>query len=1092
MNICDVWFFRSPISMAVAWFVLLTCGRSVLAAEEPEAEQQLSAEQIEFFEQKIRPVLVKHCYQCHSADAKKVQGGLLLDSRAATRKGGDSGPAVVPRQVAASLLIDALRQENFEMPPQGKLPDAVVADFVKWVKMGAPDPRAGEVAAPSAIDFAAARENWPFRPVVSPPLPAVKQADWPQGTIDYFTLAKMESAGVSPVDPAGKQELIRRATYDLIGLPPQPAEVADFLEDTSPAAFAKVVDRLLSSQHYGERWGRYWLDVARYAEDQAHTFAVKPNTNGFRYRDWVISAFNSDMAYDRFVKLQIAGDLLGPVADQSYDHLVALGFFGLGAQYYKNSDAAKAAADELDDRVDTLTRAFLGLTVSCARCHDHKFDPIPTQDYYSLAGIFKSSKLHNAPLCDPAEVATYNTGQQEVKNRDGAVKKYLAAQKTIAAEAKREDVARYIKAVWQLRVAQQSGQPVKIGGVAKKAGLPAFLLKRWVEFLDPKNKGKVPAFDSWFALLPAAAEEGTDEVPAAVAEVALQLENYLQRLLDQRDGKQPPPTTDPQVQVKHMPGSPRFASDVITKARPAVKINIDIRGAKELYLVVTDAGNGKSCDHADWLDPQLIGPDGTTRLTDLKWKSAQTGFGKIQIDKSVGGVPLKVGGKNYPHGIGTHAPSVIVYDLPPGYERFQVTGGLDHSGSDQGACGANASIQFRVYTEAPADTRLGGAELLTAVFGDKGLFAIPDKQLAAHLPEESRSELKKLRDQLAAARQAAPAMYPIAHTIAEGKIEDMKVFARGNPANQRELAPRRFLRVLAGDDRPLFTQGSGRRELADAIASPENPLTPRLMVNRIWQHHFGRGIVATPSNFGKLGEAPTHPELLDYLADRFLKSGWSIRSIHREIMLSATYRASTQAAKANANIDADNRWLWRMNRRRLDVEAWRDALLDVSGRLDRAMGGASTNLADAGNVRRTVYAKISRHELDSLLRLFDFPDANITSSKRSQTTVPQQQLFVLNSPFMIEQAKSFAARLHREEPTTDRARIQRAFALAFGRAPSALEMELGLAYLAAADDAAADSSAADEAAANGEQNKMTRWERYTQILLGGNEFMYLD
>ena len=1078
MNICDLLFSRCTVRRTVVWLVLLISGRSVTAQED---EKRLPPEQIEFFEQKIRPVLVKHCYQCHSAAAKKVQGGLLLDSRAATLKGGDSGPAVVPEQIEESLLIAALRQESFEMPPKGKLPAAVVADFVKWVKMGAPDPRAGEVAAPSAIDFAAARQNWPFRPVVSPPLPPVKRADWPQSVVDYFTLAKMESAGVSPVAAAGKQELIRRATYDLTGLPPKPAEVAAFLGDTSPAAFAKVVDRLLSSQHYGERWGRYWLDVARYAEDQAHTFAVKPNTNGFRYRDWVISAFNSDMPYDRFVKLQIAGDLLGPVADQSYDHLVALGFFGLGAQYYKNSDAAKAAADELDDRVDTLTRAFLGLTVSCARCHDHKFDPIPTQDYYSLAGIFKSSKLHNAPLCDPAEIATYNTGQQEVKNRDGAVKKYVAAQKTVAAEAKREDVARYIKAVWQLRVAQRSGQPVKVGEVARKAGLPAFLLKRWVEFLDPKNKGKVPAFDSWFALLPAAAE-ATDEIPAAVSDVALRLENHLQRLLDQRDGKQPPPTTGPQVQVKHMPGSPRFASDVITKAKPAVKINIDIRGAKELYLVVTDAGNGQSCDHADWLDPQLIGPDGATKLTDLKWKSAQTGFGKIQIDKSVGGVPLKVGGKNYPHGIGTHAPSVIVYDLPPGYERFQVTGGLDHSGSDQGACGANASIQFRVYTEAPADTRLGGAELLTAVFGDKGLFAIPDKQLAAHLPEESRSELKKLRDQLAAARKAAPAMYPIAHTIAEGKIEDMKVFARGNPANQRELAPRRFLKVLAGDDPPLFTQGSGRRELADAIASPENPLTARLMVNRIWQHHFGRGIVATPSNFGKLGEAPTHPELLDYLADRFLKSGWSVRTIHREIMLSATYRASTQAHGANTNIDADNRWLWRMNRRRLDVEAWRGALLGVSGRLDRTMGGASTNLADAGNVRRTIYAKISRHELDSLLRLFDFPDANITSSKRSQTTVPQQQLFVLNSPFMIEQAKSFAARLHREEPATDRARIQHAFALAFGRAPSALEMELGLAYLAGSDGAGSD----------GEQNKMTRWERYTQILLGGNEFMYLD
>ena len=358
---------------------------------------------LEFFEKKIRPVLVEHCYQCHSAQAqanKKLRGGLLLDSRQGGIKGGDSGPAIVPGKAKDSLLLKALKHEGeVRMPPKGKLPDAVLADFARWIDMGAADPRNGKTEpAKSGSNLAEGRRFWSFQPLKHAPLPKVKDAAWPKTSIDHFILAKLEEKHLRPVPPADKRTLLRRAHFDLIGLPPSPEEVAAFLEDHSPSAFARVIDRLLASPQYGERWGRYWLDVARYAEDQAHTFAVQPNTSAWRYRDWVIAAINEDMPYDRFVRLQIAADLIETEEASRMKHVPALGFFGLGAQYYKNSDAAKVTADELDDRVDTLTRGFLGLTVSCARCHDHKFDPVPQQDYYSLAGIFQSCRIANITL----------------------------------------------------------------------------------------------------------------------------------------------------------------------------------------------------------------------------------------------------------------------------------------------------------------------------------------------------------------------------------------------------------------------------------------------------------------------------------------------------------------------------------------------------------------------------------------------------------------------------------------------------------------------------------------------------------------------
>jgi hypothetical protein len=1035
-------------------------------------------EQLRFFEAKIHPILIEHCYECHSAKAllsNTLKGNLQVDTRSGIRAVGDSGTAVVPGKPDESLIISSLRHENLEMPPKGKLPDHVIADFVKWVEMGAPDSREGKAVEQSQIDYEKAGKHWSFRPIEKHERPRVRQPDWCLNEIDYFTLSKMEQHHLQPVRPAAKRELIRRATLDLIGLPPSAEQVEEFLNDESVNAFEKVIARLLESEHYGERWGRYWLDVARYSEDQAHTFSVRENSNGFRYRDWVISAFNADMPYDQFVKLQIAGDLLNAESKDSYDHLVALGLFGLGAQYYKNSDAAKAAADELDDRVDTLTRGFLGLTVSCARCHDHKFDPIPTQDYYSIAGVFRSSKLHNAPLCTPDEVQAYDQGQQRIKKAETAVAEFLAIEKSTAAESKVGEIARYMEAVWLYQVAKAEGPPPKLSVLAQDRGLNETLLQRWIQFLAPKQKGKVVALDAWFALSSELTHE-TNAVPSHVSEVVKNFQERVQSRLNDQNGVAIANLVAG-AETDHEIGRPRFVTPVVTKARPTAAIDVEILGAKQLFLVVSDAGNGKSCDHADWIEPKLVGKQGELNLTDLKWVSLEGTEGRI--NKNHEGKPIRVGGKKYSNGIGVHAPTVIAYDLPDGYDRFKAIGGLDNSGSDQaGGCGDQASIQFSIYTEKPLEIAIITQDpLLDMILGKEGPLIVSDTDIEIFLSVEKQIQWKALRADVEQAKANAPAMYAVAHSYAEAKAADMKVFVRGNPANEREIAPRRFLRILAGEDRPLFQDGSGRRELAGAIASADNPLTARVMVNRIWQHHFGRGIVGTSSDFGTQGEPPTHPELLDYLAARFIESGWSIKSLHSEIMRSATYRLSTSIDAQNAEIDGDNRFLWQMSRRRLDVEAWRDALLDVSGRLDRQIGGPSTNLKDANNARRTVYAKISRHELDSLLRLFDFPDANITSAIRSETTVPQQQLFVLNSPFMIEQAKAFSARLHEESPANDESRIRRAFMLAYARPPSDLEVELGLAYLGGEQDS---------------QNQLSLWQSYAQILLGANEFMYID
>jgi len=1041
--------------------------------------QAADAAGLEHFEAKIRPVLVKHCYACHSAAAQsqnKLKGGLFLDTRKGTLAGGDSGPAVTPGKVDESLIIGALTHDDFEMPPAGKLPQTVIDDFKKWVERGAPDPRTGGPAPDKqSIDFAAAGQFWSFQPPQQVKPPATKDNAWPRTDIDRFVLARLEKEGLRPAAQASRRVLLRRATFDLIGLPPEPQQMQQFLEDKSPQAFAKAVDRLLNSPHYGERWGRHWLDVARYAEDQAHTFSVKKRDYAHEYRDWVIAALNNDMPYDRFVKLQLAGDLMDEEDAPPRQRLAGLGILGLGAIYYKNSDKAKALADELDDRIDTVTRGFLGLTVSCARCHDHKYDPIPTEDYYSLAGIFHNTRMVDKPLASQAVVDTYRQAQQVLKTRENELKDYRTQRKSELAEQQRNNVAQYMTAVWSYRQHKATDGKYDLGKHAAQLKLNRRWLDRWNKYLDPKNKKteKVESLQTWRKLQPDTkkpAGKPSAELlltaPPEVASAAAEFQKHLEFCLDQRDGE-----------LSVAKGRALYTSGKVDRQRPLVDIRVDLKGGSQLFLVVTDAGDGDNTDWADWLEPKFTGPAGEKSLLDLNWKSATTSHHKVHKNLNSAGKPLRVNGKSYERGIGTHSLSVIVYDVPAGYTHFVAKGGLDGSGV--------GSVEFRVYNIAPSDIKpqdnspaqKAQTELIKTVFAENGLFGLSDKELAESLTQQQTADVNRLTAAVETARKLSPPQPPMAHVVQDTGQQNLKVYLRGNPARQGDVAPRRFLRILAGEDRQPYQQGSGRLALANDIASADNPLTARVIVNRVWQHHFGRGLVGTASNFGNLGDRPTHPQLLDWLTLQFLESGWSLKKLHRQIMLSKVYQLSSELDPAAMKKDPENRLRWRMSRRRLEVEAWRDSLLAVSGSLDTTMGGPTAKLDDTNNRRRTVYGAISRHDLDGLLRLFDFPDANVTSAARTQTTVPQQQLFVLNSDFFIKQAKALAARVQKEAGDDQQAQIQRAYQLLYCRNADSSELALAKSFLAQEKQPG---------------DRLTKWEQYAQALLGANEFLYID
>jgi hypothetical protein len=917
---------------------------TALVAAAPLPAQTVTAPQLEFFEKHIRPVLAEHCFKCHGP--KKQMSGLRLDSRAALLQGGDGGPAVVPGEPEKSALIKAVRHlGQVQMPPKGKLPAQAVADLAAWVKMGAPWPSDQPAAHAEKADTW--RKHWAFQSVKVPPLPKVRDRSWPVTSVDRFVLAALEAKGLTPSAPADRRTLIRRATFDLLGLPPTPEEVADFEAESAAkpqAAWEKLIDRLLASPHYGERWGRYWLDIARYADTKGYVFfddATYPWA--WTYRDYVIRAFNEDRPYDRFILEQLAADRLPLGGDNR--PLAALGFLTVGARLMNNQH------DILDDRIDVVTRGLLGLTVACARCHDHKYDPIPTKDYYSLYGVFASCVEPDVPpvVQEPPQTREYVAFDRELQARHRKLLDFRKAQHAALVDGARRRAADYLSAAHALRD-QPNTQDFML--LADGADLNPTMILRWKTYLERTRKAHHPVFALWHAFADLPEKDFAPRAGALTAEWARR--------------EDPARPVNPLVLKAFADKPPSSMAEV----------------ARRYGALFAEA--------------------------EKAWQEARK----------------------------TSRTSPVALSSPAQEQVRRVLYGPDTA----------ADV---------APWELNDLEL----FPDRG----------------SQGKLQELRRALQQWRAGGPGAPPRAMTL-----EDLpapvrpRVFLRGNPNNLGAAVPRQFVGVLAGDKRRPFTDGSGRLELARAIANRDNPLTARVLVNRVWLHHFGQGLVSTPSDFGLRSEPPSHPELLDHLATAFVDGGWSIKKLHRLILLSRVYQQKSDDRAACRVVDPENLLLWRMNRRRLDFEALRDALLAVAGRLDRTIGGPSVrNIEAVGSTRRTLYGFIDRLNVPGLYRTFDFPSPDATSAQRDITTVAPQALFLMNNPFVLDAAANVLRRPEIAAEMEIGARIARLYRLLYGRAPKAAELALAREYLGAAPAAVA-------------------WQRYVQALLLANEFVFVD
>ncbi|MDB6029124.1 MAG: hypothetical protein JWM68_5347, partial [Verrucomicrobiales bacterium] len=877
-------------SFATKCFLLGTALLGAVAISAHAAAPDPAA--LEFFEKKIRPLLAENCYKCHSAQAEKLKGGLMLDSKDGLLKGGDTGPAITPGDPEKSLLIKAVRyaDENLQMPPKGKkLSAEQIADLETWVKAGAADPRTGKVEGKANEIWTKTKTHWAFQPIRKATPPTVKDRAWVKGPLDAFVLAKLEEKNLKPSAPADKRTLIRRATFDLTGLPPTAEEVATFLKDKSTNAFAKVVDRLLASPRYGERWARHWLDVARYADTKGYMFQEERRyPYSYTYRDYVIKAFNTDVPFDQFIVQQIAADQLE--LGEKKEPLAAMGFLTLGRRFLNNQN------DIIDDRIDVVSRGLLGLTVACARCHDHKFDPIPTKDYYSLYGVFASSKEpHEKPLLGitPPKHDEYLA---EKKQRQENLENFKAQKEKEAWAGLRGRVSDYLMTWHDFQTLTNKPEA---GQFAQEHKVDNGVLQRWTGSLDAWKKASNNIFAPWFAF---AEVDGTN-FAAKAKELAAGFVANTNKLIHP------------------------VVAGLFTNAPTSLKQVADIYGK---LFIDTEARWQKLLEE----QAKQTNATAAVALPDANWEALR------QI--------------LYAEGSPVNVPR----------------GELDR------------------------------------------LFDVPSGQHIA--------ELRRVIDELDATHPGAP---PRAMSMKEGDVVTPHVFLRGNANNAGPDVPRQFLQVLSGETRKPFEKGSGRLELAQAIVSKDNPLTARVLVNRVWLRHFGKALVKTPSDFGLRCEPPTHPELLDWLASDFMEKGWSLKQLHRTMMLSSAYQQSSDGgttpvkalttskskagpvATTGAVIDPENHLLWKMNRQRLDFEELRDALLFVSGKMDLTMGGLPVEIvADPSPPRRTIYGYIDRQNLPGLFRTFDFANPDSTSPQRFYTTVPQQALFLLNSPFVVQQA----------------------------------------------------------------------------------------
>jgi cytochrome c553 len=938
-------------------------GWALASASAEEAAAPASADAERFFEAEVRPMLVARCFACHGPE--KQEAGLRLDSRAAVLKGSASEPVVVPGEPERSPLIQAVRYDgDVQMPPSGKLEDKELALLTTWVKMGVPW---GASAAAPAEDMAArtARAkatHWAFQPITRPEPPKdVSDPAWAASAIDRFILAELDKHGLRPSPPADRRTLLRRAKFDLVGLPATAAEVEEFAGDPAPDAFAKVVDRLLAMPEYGQRWGRHWLDVARYSDTKGYVFTEdRRYPYAYTYRDYVIRALAEDRPYDRFIVEQLAADQLN-VTDRR--DMAAMGFLTVGRRFSNNSH------DIIDDRIDVVTRGLMGLTVTCARCHDHKYDPVPSEDYYSLYGVFASCVEPGDPplIGEPQESEAYQKFTEELTKREKAFQEFRDTKYRELLADLRTRVKDYLCQV--VVDAMKDGLPDDADLSFNPDELRPAVVRRWKQYLERTAKEHEPVFSLWheFAALPA------DGFATSAAQI-------LERL---RSG-----ATDPAGPV-----NPLVREAVLRAAPPqsmldVAKVHGDVLvGIEKSWLAMSQPAAGGEAPKP----PERLPDDAAEQLRQAL----------------------------YAHG----APTAVTID-----------------------------DARRVYDRA------------------------------------TQNELGKLRKAVDEIKVNSPEAPPRAMVLNDSPTPQAPhIFQRGDPNRPGAEVPRRFVQFLAAEPGAAFAHGSGRLELAQAIASADNPLTARVIANRVWMHHFGAPLVRTPGDFGLRSEPPTHPALLDYLARSLIDEGWLLKRLHRLIMLSSAYQQASDDRPDGRASDPENRLLWRANRRRLDFEQMRDALLAVAGRLDTALDGRSIDIwKQPFSTRRAVYAFVDRQDLPGIFRMFDFASPDVSMPQRPQTTVPQQALFAMNSPFVIEQARHLAARSEVSSAPDPAAKVQAMYRAVFARGADEDEVQLSLAFVAQAGELAAQGAPADAAASLG------AWEQFAQALVLTNEFMFVD
>jgi hypothetical protein len=1130
----------------------------------------LTAEQIEFFEKGIRPVLVEKCYSCHSAEAPKAMGGLRLDTAESLLKGGDNGPVVVPGAPEKSLLIKAVtyKELQLKMPPTGKLSDDEIERLTRWVKMGAPDPRKEVAAVPlkAGIDFEKARGFWAFRKIQQPTVPEVRDTRWVRSPIDSFVLAQLEQKGLKPAPPADKHAWLRRVTFDLTGLPPTPQEIDAYLSDGSALAQQRVVDRLLASPHYGERWARHWLDLVRFAETNGHEFD-NDKLDAWRYRDYVIRAFNQDVPYDQFVKEQIAGDLLPQkrlsVDGTHWESPLGTGFYWFGEVLNSATDSVKSRADEVDNQIDVLTKALLGLTGACSRCHDHKFDPIPTSDYYALAGFLHSTSVSETVLDSPSTVKQIAAA----RTRIAAINRQIEVLLKPALQDQIQSLKAYLLAAAEVIPKNAGEREETARGIARQRALSADLLAAWADRIEAAGKqpeslfypyAKVlermrrddkPSLDTAWRetrnALAAAAAKSSAPAPRSdrgdVIFEEFETESFPSwKVAGQAFGDGPVHRLAPNEGLRDYLGqglassfgvSDQMVGSLTSKTfkLPKLFVHVLMGGSREeskgdkaklRFTVVADGHKSlhllpKGEAGLQWMTLRLTKEIGRHGYFEIVDRSAS---GHIVVDRIILSDAPEPPIQAFPYRAEIMSLLSLeklqsMEELAEAYrglflrarQRSSDRGGvlalLSPSGRLEDLVGGQVPIG-RQTAPWPGHTRT--AVRVAAVSGWLPM-QTPAKTEANNVsvdrnPSTFQQHLRKLQ----AERQQLERRIPesvFAMTGSDEDPHDVRVHIRGNHKNLGEVAPRRFLQIIAGEKQAAVSEGSGRLQLAESMVCRENPLTARVMVNRIWKHHFGQGIVRSVDNFGKTGDPPTHPELLDFLAQRFIESGWSVKAMHRMMVLSSTYAMSSEPEPEAEKPDPENKSLHRMPLQRLEAESIRDAILAVAGSLDPKMLGPSipphiSAYQDGrgkpesgpldGNGRRSIYIQVRRNFLTPLFMAFDYPLPISAMGRRGVSTVPSQALVLMNNEFVARQAEAWAQRLLQADAVPENL-VGKMFLTTFGRPASAKEIKetLDFAKEQRVRHAALAADASDS------QIKQRVWADVAHVLFNSAEFIYV-